>query len=86
MRAGKKMGKADGSLAGMGALRSKLELDRNDEGFTIREYMEKFGLTENQADHELRRMVSSGEVVKGASRRLDERGIKRVINVYRAAK
>jgi hypothetical protein len=86
MRAGKKAGKADGSLAGVAALRMKQEFDRDDEGFTLREYMTKFGLTDGQAEHELKWMISCGELSKGLSRRADERGIKRRINVYHAAK
>ncbi len=73
-------------MTAVAALRMKLEFDVNDEGFTLREYMTKFGLTQGQADHELRWMIFCGELIKGVSRRTDDRGIKRRVNVYRAAK
>jgi hypothetical protein len=79
-------GSAKALLAGVGALRSKLELDRNDQGFTLREYAEKFGLKENCAESELKRLTQAGELIKGITYRADERGIRRRVNVYRTAK
>lgn len=74
------------SLAAVAASRKKFQMDREDEGFTIYEYAQKFGISTATATYELDKLVEAGELIKGLARRPRSDGFSRRMNVYRAAK
>lgn len=84
---GRPSGRPSGSaaLAGMEEVRKRLGYGRDDAGFTVQEYAERYKLIYQTAAGDLRRMAEKGDLLQGWARRPSaDRKIRRV-KVYRPA-